>query len=384
MTLGAVAIVPLPASASSHREAPLISQDPVADNTDLWMFRDPSDATKLDIIAGYIGLEAPAGGPNFVRFGDDVLYEIHIDNNGDVADDITYQFRFRTTVGSGDTFLYNTFPVTDPDDADLNVKQTYSVRRIDPTGSSVVVTDAKTPPVNVGPRSTPDYETNAEKAITSFTSVATGDSKIFAGQRKDPFFVDLGSIFDLGGLRPLNSFHALPPNSTEPGIDGLADKNVHVIALQVPIASVLNGAAAVTACTGANGTSTKDNRDCVIGAYASASRQSVRVLSAAGGPPSNAGRWVQVSRLGFPLVNEVLIPLGQKDQWNASEPEDDGANGFFAGVLDPELGHLLPVLYPGAFDPAHGGAQVPPPPRFDIVSLLTGTIQGLSPAQQLP
>src|SRR5690348_5507962 len=144
-----------PAVASSHREAPLISQDPTADNTDLYAFRDPNDPTMLDIVAGYIGLELPQSGPNFTRFGDDVLYEIHIDNNGDVEDDITYQFRFRTTIVNGNTFLYNTGQIQAPNDAHQNVQQVYSVQRIDSSGPHMLVTNAPTPPVNIGPRSTP-------------------------------------------------------------------------------------------------------------------------------------------------------------------------------------------------------------------------------------
>src|SRR5437773_1611984 len=144
----------VPAGASSHREAPLISQDPTADNTDLYAFRDPGDPTKLDIIAGYIGLELPQGGPNWSKFGDDVLYEIHIDNNGDVEDDITYQFRFRTLLQTGDTFLYNTGPITTPNVGPQNIQQRYSVQRLDSSGAHVLLTDVNTPPVNIGPRST--------------------------------------------------------------------------------------------------------------------------------------------------------------------------------------------------------------------------------------
>src|SRR5438067_7221181 len=206
-SLGVMGLTTLPAQASSHREAPLISQDPTADNTDLYTFKDPNDANYVVVIANYIGLEQPAAGPNFSRFGDDVLYEIHVDNNGDVADDIVYQFRFRTETVSGDTFLYNTNRINTTNDANQNVRQFYSVRRIDKNGSTMLGTDLATPPVNIGPRSTPNYE--AALAAPTVASLP-GNVSTFAGQRDDPFFVDLGSVFDLLGLRPLNSFHAYP------------------------------------------------------------------------------------------------------------------------------------------------------------------------------
>ncbi|MGH3115990.1 MAG: DUF4331 domain-containing protein, partial [Gaiellales bacterium] len=299
-----------PVLASSHREAPLISQDPTADNTDLYAFRDPTDPGMLTVIANYVGLELPQGGPNWQRFADDALYEIHIDNNGDVADDISYQFRFRTITDNPNTFLYNTGQITAPNAAPQNVRQVYSVQRIDGSGASMLLTDVPTPPVNIGPRSTPNYE--AALAAPTVTSLP-GGGQVFAGQRQDPFYVDLGSVFDLLGLRPVNSAHTISrPNA--PGVDGLAGFNVHTIALQVPISAVSK-----------NGDfpATEDSQDSFVGIYASASRQRVRVLSVAGGAPRNAGRWVQVSRLGIPLVNEVLIPLGLKDQWNGTSPKDD-------------------------------------------------------------
>jgi uncharacterized protein DUF4331 len=371
LALGAAGLAGIPASASSHREAPLISQDPTADNTDLYLFRDSNDPSKVDIVANYIGLEQPAGGPNFVKFGDDVLYEIHIDNNADVVEDITYQFRFRTTIVNGNTFLYNTGPIGAPNDANQNIQQTYSVRRIDSTGSHLLFSDQPTPPVNIGPRSTGgDYE--AKYVAPSIKTLGDG-SKFFAGQRKDAFFVDLGSIFDLAALRPIQSNHLINMPGNAPGVDGLAGKNVHTITIQVPITSLL-APGANPSCATSN--SQVNDKSCVIGVYASASRQSVRVLSPQGEPPHNAGRWVQVSRLGLPLVNEVLVPLGKKDFWNSIAPEDDAANGIFAGVVDPELGRLLPVLYPGVFN-AGGIDRVPPAPRNDFVAVLSGVPQGL-------
>src|SRR5258708_5293430 len=142
--------------ASSHREAPLISQDPFADHTDLWAFRDPNDPAMVDILANYIGLEQPAAGPNFNKFGDDVLYEIHINNTGDATDQVTYQFRFQTTVVNPETFLYNTNQIKSPNDAGQNVRQSYSVRRIDSSGSHLLLTHLPTPPLHIGPPSTPN------------------------------------------------------------------------------------------------------------------------------------------------------------------------------------------------------------------------------------
>jgi hypothetical protein len=359
-----------PVSASSHREAPLISEDAVADNTDLYVFRDATDPTKVNIIANYIGLEKPDGGPNFSKFGDDVRYEINIDNNGDVATDISYQFRFRTVLANPNTFLYNTGPITAPNGAAQNVRQVYSVQRVDSSGTHVLLSDQPTPPVNVGERSTPSatYEANL---ATPAIGTLPGGAKVFAGQRADSFFADLGSIFDLLGLRPINSAHLISRTNSTP-INGLARTNVHTIALQLPISAVSKSGAVPT---------TVDSKDSFIGVYASASRQRVKVLSVAGGAPRNAGRWVQVSRLGIPLVNEVLIPLGSKDVWNATDPEDDAQ--FFGSILDPEPTRLLPVVYPSVFNASNtpgGGATI----RTDLVQLLTGQLAGLSAANALP
>src|SRR3954453_7973352 len=192
--------------ASSHREAPLISADPLADNTDTYAFVSPDAPNTVTLIANWIPLEAPGGGPNFYKFGDDVLYRINIDNDGDAKDDIVYEFRFKTHVQNPNTFLYNTGPITALDDATFNMRQSYSVTRYDRHGRTVLGEHLETPPVNVGARSTPNYETLADAAIHTLSD----GSKVFAGQRDDPFFVDLGSVFDLLGLRPLNPFHLIP------------------------------------------------------------------------------------------------------------------------------------------------------------------------------
>jgi hypothetical protein len=312
-------------SASSHREAPLISQDPLADNTDLYAFVSPDQPDTVTILADYIPLEQPAGGPNFPAFDDTVRYEIHVDNDGDGDDDLTYRFRFHTETRNPDTFLYNTGPIMSLDDSNWNRPQTYSVTLVKRgQGQSereiVLGTQLLTPPDNIGPRSTPHYDDLAAAAVHTLP----GGIKVFAGQRDDPFFVDLGSIFDLAGLRPFNSLHLIPlPNTA--GHDGVARFNTHTIALQVPTAQLVS-----------RGKTT-------VGIYASASRQQIRMFQH-DGTTDEFGQWVQVSRLGEPLINEVIIPLGQKDAWNRQDPSDDAQ--FAPLYLAPEVATLENLLYP--------------------------------------
>src|SRR4051812_44084295 len=302
-----------PANASSHREAPLISTDPTVDNTDLYAFRSPDRPDTVTFVANYIPFEEPAGGPNFSNFDENALYELHVDNNGDGRDDITYQFRFDTQTRNVSTFLYNTGQITSLDDPDWNVRQFYSVTRANGRHGTLLGSHLPSPPANIGPRSTPDYASLAGAAVNSLP----GGIKVFAGQRDDPFFVDLGSIFDLGGLRPFNAFHLLPLPPTT-GIDDVAGYNVHSIVLQVPTSQLVDASA-------------------TIGVYASASRPALRIFKA-DGRTKNVGPEVQISRLGNPLVNEVLIPLGQKDYWNRQDPEDDAQ--FVNRYLSPELAGL--------------------------------------------
>ena len=337
-----VGMAPSAAMASSHREAPFISTDPAADNTDLYAFVSPDAPDTVTILANYIPLEEPAGGPNFASFDDSVLYAIHIDNTGDAKDDITYQFRFKTATSNPNTFLYNTGPIDSLDSANWNVRQTYTVTRIKNNDDKKVLgKNIPTPPVNVGPRSTPNYEALASAAVTTLS----GGIKVFAGQRDDPFFVDLGSIFDLGGLRPFNGFHLIPLDAA-PGVDGVSGYNTHTIAMQIPI-SQLKG----------------PKGQMIIGIYASASRQKIRILGD-DGSVSNKDSWVQISRLGNPLVNEVLIPLGKKDYWNSQDPSKD--QQFESSYTSPELAGLVNLLYPALPDVATSG-------RADLVAiLLTG------------
>ena len=348
---------PPAARASSHREAPLISNDPQADNTDLYAFVSPDKPKTVTIIANYIPLEEPAGGPNFNSFGDDVLYSIKIDNNGDGVEDVTYEFRFGTKVRNGNTFLYNTGPISSLDDPNWNMPQTYSVTRLDRVGAiergRVIGNDLPTPPVNVGPRSTPNYEALAASGVKGLSD----GSLVFAGQRDDPFFVDLGSIFDLAGLRPFNNLHVIPLPAA-PGVDDVSGFNVHTIALQVPIAELTRNHQLPTGPKDPNA---------VIGIYASASRQAISINS--GSRIRRAGNVVQVSRLGNPLVNEVIIPLGKKDFWNASDPSDD--KQFLKFYEQAELASLANFLYPVLEDAPTSG-------RADLVAVLLTGVPGLN------
>jgi hypothetical protein len=338
---GALVIVSLAAGsalASSHREAPLISMDPVADNTDLYAFVSPDAPNTVTIIGNWIPFEEPAGGPNFNTFGDDLLYQFHVDNDGDGLDDVTFSFRFQTKVRNPNTYLYNTGPVTDINSENLNVRQFYwvAVTRdgdTDPNNRDIVKSSIRVAPANVGPRSTPNYGNLAAQAITS----VPGGMKVFAGPRDDPFFVDLGSIFDLGGLRPLNSLHILPPAETAAGVDGLKGYNVHSIALQVPI----------TMLTRDGKTHAANEAGSTIGIWTSTSRRSTTVLRS-NGTRSSVGNWVQVSRLGNPLINEVVVPVGFKDYWNSQSPRGDSQ--FVGGALQPELAKLINILYPATTD----------------------------------
>ncbi len=344
--------------ASSHREAPLSSKDPVTDLTDVYAFVSPDSPDSVTLIANVIPLEDPAGGPNFYNFGDDVKYEIHVDNDGDAVDDLEYEFRFTTTISNPDTFLYNTGPIESLDDPDWNYRQTYVVSRCDDSGCRDLG-QGVVPPANIGPRSTPDYPALAEAAVLNLDD----GTKVFAGPRDDPFFVDTGSIFDLGGLRPLNEAHLIPL-PTEAGVDGLAGKNVHTIALQVPIDQLTNG------------------EEPVIGVFANTYRQRNTHIKS-DGTRMGAGGWVGVSRLGMPLVNEVVVPLGSKDLFNASKPVDDAQ--FLPSVINPELANLIPVLYPGVEVPTEVPFGLGTGGREDVATVFLTGIPGVNqPANVVP
>lgn len=320
---------------SSHKEAPGISGDPAADNTDVYAFVSPDAPTTVTLIANFVPLEDPAGGPNFFEFGDDVLYEIHIDNNGDGAADITYQFRFTSSLQNPNTFLYNTGPIASLTDPNWNRRQVFTVTRV-AGGTTTLGTNLSCPPCNIGPSSTPNYLALANAAIHDLG----GGRTVFAGQRAEGFYVDLGAIFDLGTLRPVQDLH-LSHMPAAPGINATAAKNINSIALRVPKTDLTAGGAAGT--DPAQATSK-------IGVWATASRQLTKMFNT-DGSQTNAGAFVQISRLGNPLINEVVIPVGKKDLFNAQPPANDGpaGNNFVQYVDHPELATLLPVLYPGVF-----------------------------------
>lgn len=352
---------------SSHREAPEISKDPVADSTDVYAFVSPDRPDTVTIIANYIPLEDPAGGPNFFEFGDDVAYRISIANQRTVGPklsdegDIFYELRFKTTVSNPNTFLYNTGPITALNAPTFNRRQTYSVTRTVKGEQKTLARGLVCPPCNVGPRSTPNYGRLADAAIYDLP----GGAKVFAGQRLDGFWVDLGSIFDLGALRPLQNLHLIPMPAAD-GINSLQGFSVHSIALQIPISQLTPD--------GSRPTNVTDPR-AVIGVWTSARRQRGQVREADHDVWS--GAFTQVSRLGNPLVNEVIIPMSQKDRWNRKSPAGDA--NFNRYVAQPELAKLLPALYPGAF-PNLAGLTAD---RADLVAVLhTGLPSGVIPGFQ--
>ena len=359
LTLG-VALAPTrPAAASSHREAPLISQDPTADVTDLYAFVSPDMTNTVTLMANWIPLEQPQGGPNFYEFDYDVVYDINIDTDGDGTANTAYQWVFDTRVQNPDTFLYNTGPITSLTDSDYNRRQYYTLTKVTfdsnkpangdmpaIVNNQVLVDNAIVPPVNIGPRSTPNYDALASAAVVNTSE----GGRSFVGQRDDPFFVDLGSIFDLAGLRPLNQYHAIPLPAA-PGVDGVSGYNVHTTAVQVPISAL-----------GATNN--------VIGVWASSYRARTRIFG--GGRIRESGPLVQVSRLGNPLVNEVLIPMGQKDYWNSTKPKSDSR--FDEYILHPEPAGLENLLYPVLTDTQTSNRQ-------DLLAVFHTGIPGLN---QLP
>lgn len=327
------------ARASSHREAPLISNDPLADNTDVYAFRSPAaaDAGTITVIANYIPFELPEGGPNYYTFGSNIRYEIHIKNNAATAgDDITYRFTF-TSVNSDPTTFFNIRLGAQ------NLKTTYLCEKSMGGGAfTTIVAAGVVPPANIGPRSIDSagiglgmpYNTIMNNAITSATGA--GGEKVFCGPIDDPFFVDLAGAFDVGNFRPQG-------NTTNPTKDGLARYNCHTIALKIPIATLQKD--------GLNSPSTILDPAYVIGVWASASRQQIQTLPAAGAAPTYSGNWVQVSRLGMPLTNEAVIPVGMKDKWNASNPYVHSDAAFYSYFKNPEL-----ALY---MDDSQFGGAVP-------------------------
>jgi len=344
---------------SSHREAPEISKDPVADNTDTYAFVSPDRPDTVTIITNYIPMEDPAGGPNFFEFGDDVLYRINIDNNGDGRPNVYYDFRFTTEVGNPETILYNTGPIDSLDSPNFNRKQFYAVRETrrgqEPR---LLERGLASPPCNVGIRSTPNYAALANSAIHDLE----GGIKVFAGQRLDGFYIDLGSIFDLAALRPFQNLHLIPTPAAH-GVDTLRAFNVHTIAIQIPINRITRRR---------NFPKNRMGPQAVVGVWASAYRQKGHYRSEE--RSWSSGPFTQVSRLGNPLFNELLVPMVRKDEWNRVTPAQESS--FVEYVAQPELAKLLPILYPGVFP--HLAALTAD--RADLLAiLLTGVPPGIIP-----
>lgn len=344
------------AFAASHREAPLIANDPAADNTDFYMFRSWTNPSNVVFILNTIPVQEPSGGPNYFNFGDDVLYAINVDTDADGSEDLVYEVRFRTELRGPLTDLKLPLayvggappipPITALDGAGsegLVLRQGYTVTQV----RGGVRVDLGTQPMfavpaNTGPRTMPDYEALAAKGIYALAN----QGKVFAGQRDESFYIDLGATFD-----PLN-FRRTPPvltpaedanDAVNPfGNDTVSGFNISTIAIEVPI-----------------GTVTSDPNG-VIGAYASTSRQKVRVLRDAQGlDPVQSGPWVQVSRMGNPLVNEVIIGTVAKDRWNATDPDAEAQ--FLDFYLNSRLATAINIVF---------GTSVPTTNRTDLVNVL--------------
>ncbi len=308
--------------ASSHREAPLISNDPLADNTDLYAFRSPDNPNMITIIASYVPMQLPHGGPNYYGFGENIRYEIHIDNNiATPGDDIIYRFTFNKVYEDPTTFFYIRL-------GKQNHKTTYTLEKSTDGGATfqTVVMNGVVPPNNIGPRSiegAAGLNTTYAMLMSNAITTASSGEKIFCGPTDDPFFVDLGGVFDLGDL----------PRQNGTPVDGVGCQNVSTIAIQVPISMLQKDGKSVDMAANIL------DGDYVIGVWASASRRQIRTLDPVAGSESYSGDWVQVSRLGMPLTNEAVIPIGFKDLWNATTPYEDLANLAIFGdfFYNPEL-----------------------------------------------
>jgi hypothetical protein len=339
--------------ASSHREAPLTAADPQIDNTDVYAFRSPDRPNTVTLVSSWIPFEEPAGGPNFYLWAEHTNYDIKIDNNGDAKPDITYRWIFTTHYANGgNSFLYNNGPVDSLNDPNLLIRQTYDLYRMKAGGGTkLLLNNAPVAPSNVGDASMPAY--NSELFDAAVKTFGDAPSKSWVGQSDDPFFLDL-RVFDL----------LYGANLSEVGDDTLAGFNVNTFALQVPISRV----------TGSSGQ--------IIGVWSTASRPGTRVENGSGGQAFSGGS-VQVSRLGNPLVNEVVIPVGLKDYFNSSKPTQDGAAAGL--VTDPELPHVINAVYPSISVPDSDNDPSNGIQRDDLVSVFLTGIQGLNqPANVTP
>ncbi|MBL4848906.1 MAG: DUF4331 domain-containing protein [Planctomycetes bacterium] len=362
--LAATAALVGPAFGSSHREAPAITEDPTADCTDVYAFVSPDKTDTVTLVANYIPLEEPSAGPNYFKFSDTALYEIHVDNDGDTKEDVTFSFRFTTTTKNENTFLYNTGPISVAAAGNgydgLNVVQRYTVTRIDGdrrTGTRTVLgADLVVAPNNVGPKSIPGGYAPISSAATH--ALPSG-IQVFCGPRDDPFFINLGRSFDLINIDPV-----LPGGQDAvqgATADSIAGFNCHTIAIQVP--------QSLLTANGATPTSAADPNS-IIGIWSTSSRRQVQLRRTKGRTDLVDGAWVQVSRLGMPLVNELVIPRSNKDIFNNSEPQDDAQ--FLTFVQQPELAGTLVALF-GA-----NGLTVPAGNRDDMVAVFLTGVTGLN------
>jgi Domain of unknown function (DUF4331) len=340
VALAATMLVPTFSTASSHREAPLTAADPQIDNTDVYAFVSPDSPSKVTFVSNWIPFEEPAGGPNFYPFAQGVRYDLNISNDGDAHPELIYRWRFANHYRNKNTFLYNTGAVTSLGDQDLNFFQTYTLSRIKVGGNTKILKDrVKVAPSDVGETSMPDYAALRDAAVVD----AGAGRQAFAGQTNDPFFLDL-RVFDL----------LYGADLTEVGDDTLAGFNTNTMVLQVPKAELAKNNNA--------------GNNPIIGVWATASRRSTRIQKA-DGTQGFKGPWVQVSRLGMPLVNEVVVPVGLKDYWNGSKPKND--EQFLGAVNDPELARLIEAVY-GIPAPDSNGTK-PGIQRADLIQVfLTG------------
>ncbi|MFC3744044.1 DUF4331 domain-containing protein [Paractinoplanes deccanensis] len=332
-------LAPAISQASSHREAPLVAGEPQLDNTDVYAFVSPDSPSTVTMIANWVPFEEPNGGPNFYPFASDAAYDINIDNDGDARADLIYRWTFNDNYRSKNTFLYNTGVVTSLDDPDLNYLQTYKLEAITASGSTVLVNNGRVAPSRVGPASMPNYQQLADSAIVGLP----GGGRTFAGQADDPFFLDL-RIFD--------SFYG--GDFSEVGQDTVRGYNTNTLAIQVPKSVLaLKGDA---------------TRNPVVGVWSTTSRQRIEVVDTQNNR-NRYGGWQQVSRLGMPLVNEVVIPVGRKDEFNATAPQNDAK--FLPFVTNPEVPRRIQDIY-----------KIPAPatPRQDLVEVfLTGVCKACGP-----
>jgi len=333
--------------ASSHREAPLTSNDPAADTTDMYVFRSPDAPTTVTAIMNVSPFGKPEQGPNFYLFDPSVRYSMHITQDGGNTEDLRLDFNFRTDI-RGASSNYNGGPITALDDPDWFTRQFYSVDLVKGGQTTRLGENLPVPPANIGPKSTPNYNQLANAAIVNIPSIPGG--KVFAGPRDDPFYIDIGAVFDLLNIRKV-------PGNAGGGVDNLAGFNVLSIAVQLPIAAVVR-----PECNMSN----PDDMNCVVGMWITTSRPTTRVLRGEDAP-NHSGDLVQVSRLSAALVNETIVPTAMKDAFNASEPKNDAR--FLPLVQDPLPAKDINMVF---------GIPVPPAPRQDIVTIFLTGIPGLN------